>query len=598
MKGTKQIRLSLIAVVLCAVMLFSACSHAGISFGFSSYKTVDSVPYSIFFDEGYFDEPASVYNPSLASASACLALAGFSAATGDDYSASDVHARELFKTLGFEHYLPNGYGVSKPTPSSFGVYIASRKMNGYTLIGIAVRGAGYMSEWASNFKLGSDPEFAEGFYEASEIYLDFLREYIDKYDVSGRIKIWTAGYSRGGAVVNIAAGRIDDGLVAGKNILSDRVEYGKDDVYAYSFEAPAGKVADTDVDEIFEKGINYSNIFTVLNLNDPVPFVAPREYGFVRYGTDLFLPDIITDLNYASHVDTVKKRMTELPNYATVGDYSIDAFADESLLSFMNDVEPIYVNMTPHVFLNDFIEVLCQSVGSREKYVEVFEKPVTQLFAFLYSFLTPKESAINLLIDIGKEMLHDDPNEVFLFDLQNNQKRFLADFEPLIYKSFEKYNVNVSRSDIKGMLGQILKLFVNILISEDGPLLLRPVINGKNVGILGSAHVPELLLSHVTALDPNYEKTSLTVRKSYDYLNVDTADGFRLIIDGEEYAAVSDGSVRARLVVKKTASGYRIYLPEDAEFRLESDGELSYELYSHNNCYLHDRLIGSGTAEK
>ena len=60
--------------------------------------------------------------------------------------------------------------------------------------------------------------------------------------IKGNIKIWTSGYSRGGAVVNISAGRIDDGLVKYKNILSDEINYTKDDIYAYAFEAPAGKI--------------------------------------------------------------------------------------------------------------------------------------------------------------------------------------------------------------------------------------------------------------------------------------------------------------------------------------------------------------------
>ena len=218
-------RFSILFFFLIFTLLLTSCEKIeSKTFNFASYKTADAVPYDIYFDEEYFSNPASEYNPSLASASACLALSGFSTATSSDYKKADSNAKALFTTLGFNNYLANEYGTKAPTDSSFGVFIASKVINDYTLLGITVRGAGYMSEWASNFNIGNNNEFAQGFFDASEIYLNFLREYIEKYDITGNIKIWTAGYSRGGAAVNLATGRIDDGLVDNKNIISDEVK--------------------------------------------------------------------------------------------------------------------------------------------------------------------------------------------------------------------------------------------------------------------------------------------------------------------------------------------------------------------------------------
>lgn len=585
----------LFILLITAILLLSVSSCTkknGTYFNFASYKTADSVSYNVFFDENYFNNPASDYNPKLASASACLALAGFSAVSNNEYNKTDTNAKEFFKRLGFENYLPNQYGITKPTASSFGVYIASKKIEDYTLLGITVRGAGYLTEWASNFTIGKNEDFAQGFLEASDIYLSFLKEYIDKYNISGHIKIWTAGYSRGGATVNLACGRIDDGLAIGKNVISDKVSYNKDDIYAYCFEAPAGKIIKTNDEQIIEKGINYSNIFSILNLNDPVPFVAPRNFSFIRYGTDLFLPDIITDLNYNKHIDLVKSKMKRLPNYKIIEDYKIDQFKDESM--FGANLSSSYVNVTPHLYLNDLFDAICDIVGSKDNYVDTLQSPVVELFKFIYSNLSAKESAINFFINIGKSIILADSDDVLLYDVQNNPSKLFSDLEPLIVKAFQKLDVNMSLSDIKALLKEILNLVKSILLMDGGIELIMPMINLDNVSILSSAHIPELLLTHITSLDNNYESSGLNVKDSYNVLYVDTINEFELKINDEKYIYFEDGKINTKLAIKKNNDKYIIYLPSDIDFSINSNYYLSYELFNHNNKYLNEKRIRGG----
>ena len=448
-----------------------------------------------------------------------------------------------------------------------------------------------MAEWASNFNIGNNEEYAQGFFEASTIYLEHLRKYINDFNITGNIKIWTAGYSRGGATVNLAAGRIDDGLVNGENILSDNVKYTKDDIYAYSFEPPAGKIIKSDDNEIFEKGINYSNIYCILNLNDPVPFVAPSDFNFIRYGTDLFLPDIITDLEYEKHLDLVKSRMKDLTNYDVIGDYKIDQFKDESIVSFLNKIKSPYVNVTPYMYLNDFISTLCSALGSKDKYVEVLQNTVMELFKFLYSHVSAKESAINLAINFGKSILLNDSDEVLLYDLQNNPGRLLDDLDPLLLSAFKKIDVNLSMNDVKILTKQLLIVLVNILFSENGFVKLRTLINMTNVGILGSAHIPELLLTHITSLDDNYESSDLVIKNSFNILYLTTDSEFELRINDDKYIYFDDGNINSKLAIKISGNTYMIYIPENTEFEISSNGSYSYELYNHNNSYLNDKLI-------
>ena len=594
-KCIKKVAIILFFIVF-PLLLASCQKIESKEFTFASYKTKDAVPYDIYFDEEkYFSKPASEYNPELASASACLALSGFSTATSTYYKNADSNAKNLFKVLGFNNYLANEYGTKVPTDSSFGVFIASKQINDYTLIGITVRGSGYMMEWASNFNIGNNDEFAQGFFEASEIYLNFLKSYIERYNITGNIKIWTAGYSRGGATVNLATGRIDDGLLNNENIISDKVSYTKDDIYSYCYEAPAGKVIDLNQNEIFVKGSNYSNIHNILNLNDPVPFVAPLEFSFVRYGEDLFLPDIITDLNYEKQIKLVKNRLTDLPNYESVGDYKLDQFKDESIVKFLNYIPSPYVNVTPYIYVKDLINSLCTSIGNKEHYVDVMQKPIMEFFKFLFSHLSAKDSAINLVINIGKGLLMDDLQEVALYDLQNHREKFIQDFEVLVFKAFKKIDLKISITDVRALTSEILKLVVGILFSDNGFVVLRSIINMTNVGILGSAHVPELLLTHITSLDENYDSSGLTVKNSFNIIKVKTESEFELTIDDDEYIYFEDGELVSNLVMKKTSDGYDIYIPADAEFKITSNNKLSYELYNHNNSFVNDKLIQSVT---
>ena len=93
-----------------SLLAFSSCQKAnGTPFSFSSYKTADKVAYNVIFDENYFENPAISYNPKLASASACLALSGFSAVANTDFAKSDTNAKDFFLALGFGDYSANKY---------------------------------------------------------------------------------------------------------------------------------------------------------------------------------------------------------------------------------------------------------------------------------------------------------------------------------------------------------------------------------------------------------------------------------------------------------------------------------------------------------
>lgn len=68
----------------------------------------------------------------------------------------------------------------------------------------------YNGEWASNVSIGASGE-SEGFADATRQTMDFLAEYINKYNIdTNNTKFWVTGYSRTGAVSNMVAKRLID----------------------------------------------------------------------------------------------------------------------------------------------------------------------------------------------------------------------------------------------------------------------------------------------------------------------------------------------------------------------------------------------------
>ncbi len=578
-------------------------SEGGSPFYFASYKTASPVKQRVYFDENYFSTPASTYQTHLATASACLALAGFSA-TINDYSHCADNAKKFFDELGFDSFTVNQFGNSKPTAHSFGVYLAKKAIGDYTLIGVTVRGAGYQMEWASNVSIGGndgrpvEEDFAAGFGEASDIYINSLKSFIADNHISGKIKIWTAGYSRGGAGVNLATGKLDDALVNNVEVIPN-VTYTKDDIYAYCFEAPAGKAFDPNEEEIKFKGENYNNIHCILNLNDVVPFVAPKEFGFVRYGVDHYLPDIVSDLDYESHISRVKKLMKKLPNYTIVGDYKIDTFIKKSSISSKSqEADPTKRNWTLGMFLKTLIYNLADALGGRDGYAANFESPIGRLFQILYKNGSPKDSLIDVGIKLAERMLLYDPDEIILDDLINNRGRFFQDLRPVLKTALEKSGVieTIDLEEVLELIKNILQAVLN-LVTNTGLDLIPSFIYKGNIGAMASAHYPELLLCHMKALDSNYVSGELnTLRKDYTKIIVSRDGWHSLKLNGEVIGSYVNNRFTSSVVAEEGYSCFVYYVESDKPYTITcSQNSVDVEVYKLSPSYVNDVLLYSET---
>ena len=135
-------------------------------------------------------------------------------------------AQTFFTTLGYERVADGGYDAV--TENSIGYYIAHKSIGDSEMLAVSIRGFNYGKEWANNFKLGAEGNHAGFEARANDIY-NVLKPSFTTY--SGKtIKLWISGYSRGGAISNVLASKL---------LTSKEITIKKENLFVYTFEAPA-----------------------------------------------------------------------------------------------------------------------------------------------------------------------------------------------------------------------------------------------------------------------------------------------------------------------------------------------------------------------
>ena len=216
-------------------------------------------------------QPDDIYNHNLMQASFALAASGFRDKT-KDLDEMDVNILDFFNQAGYIEPRTIDFDVI-PSISTIGTAIAYKPVGDATVIAVSISGNNYQGEWAGNLTIDDDNR-VKGFNDAADKVMERLNQYIRDHDLHGDLRLWTAGYSRSAAVTNdFAADAVDSGLFQA--------------VYAYTFATPR---------TTREKAPGqYHNIFNMLNPFDMVPMSPFPEWGFERYGIDLFFPSIETN---------------------------------------------------------------------------------------------------------------------------------------------------------------------------------------------------------------------------------------------------------------------------------------------------------------
>lgn len=197
---------------------------------------------------------------------------------------------ELFGRAGLGVVLQKGYDKDADDLSHTCAYTVGRSeitLGGKkrTLIAVAIRGS-ENGEWYSDIDFApshsDETAFAENFlFAAEEVFSG----------ISGTIKaasdpvILVCGHSRGAACANLLGMFLD-------------AEYGKENVYAYTFAAPATRRG-------AKVGAECDNVFNLVNGGDLVTALPLAGWGFSRVGKDIVLPATQESLERVARVTSV-----------------------------------------------------------------------------------------------------------------------------------------------------------------------------------------------------------------------------------------------------------------------------------------------------
>lgn len=576
----KRAKLSIVPISIVLTLSLFSCSKSttslpSFSFSYASGKN-DDFSSTVYYSDDYFLAPSSTYNPSLATASLCFALSSMSSNTfnvGGDYSHRYINAEKFLGNASFNSlYVNEGY-KKKPETDSIGLVYANKKIDGDTMVAIGIRGANYQQEWASNVTLGeyADNSYHKGFYTAAKELLDTLKTYIEAQNITGSIKLWITGYSRAGAVANIASGLLDESILKSNPILGDKVSLTKDDLYSFCFEPPQGVYYDVGKDEVEVHGEGYNNIFNIVSGNDPVPLVAMNVYGFTRFGVDKYLSNRISDKDYSSSIAKIKNVYSNMPDYATNGgEYYIDNFVYKGI-TLKKDVK--HVNWTSGLFLEEFTSTLGTCIGTRSDYVSKVQEGLRNVFALIYKNGAPKGSFIDIGINLVKQILSGDEADVLMDDLMHSSSFFVKDLVPLLQRTLTSSGIEIDVKTIFSNLEYFLSTFVGLFASN--PSLIMSLMSSDNVKALASAHYQSLCYANMMARDPNYSSDIVTSDMSgryYYFESEETSKPFVIKKNGTPVAELRDGNVvdlSSEITYAIDHNKFVAYLPIDKGYSIE-----------------------------
>ena len=155
------------------------------------------------YNDEWFMGSSKDFNQHLASISviASITSAGYWTDTLEtDHSQCSKHVEALLNDLQFDDVESNKYYELESIPNSAACTLGHKTIiqdgKEYTLLAIIPRSAEYKQEWDGNFTV-DDGNLHAGFMAGRDEILRFTKQYIEDNSITGDVKIWTAGHSRG-----------------------------------------------------------------------------------------------------------------------------------------------------------------------------------------------------------------------------------------------------------------------------------------------------------------------------------------------------------------------------------------------------------------
>ena len=272
---------------------------------FRSELSQMDIEHEYYYSDSFFAHSSIQYDHQLALATLGMVAAAFNTWTSDaKYWVNGDVGREdsldaAYTKLGFGDVKYRYYDVDVGKAGDFVGWSTARKtitLNGKrtTIVALILRGGGYGGEWVSNLHTGAGHAHSGFIIPVHEVFAD-LKNYLAAAQQKGElgvVKLWMGGYSRGAAVANLLAARVNKELPGLE----------RENVFVYTFATPValGPQDYPDLQQDYDNNHNAdgslkeswgeSNIFNILSSGDLVTRVLPSDWGYHRNGCDRFLP--------------------------------------------------------------------------------------------------------------------------------------------------------------------------------------------------------------------------------------------------------------------------------------------------------------------
>ena len=156
------------------------------------------------------------------------------------------YVKEFLSKAHFQDVETNKYYTTRSEENSAAAAFGHKTIQDgdktYTLLAIVIRSSGYTQEWTGNFTIngedGSAGNMHAGFKAARDEVLRYAALYMKNHGITGDMKVWIAGHSRGAAISNSLGGFFAGGGDEYFNAVGVPVSVTPENVYCYTFSTP------------------------------------------------------------------------------------------------------------------------------------------------------------------------------------------------------------------------------------------------------------------------------------------------------------------------------------------------------------------------
>ena len=436
-------------------------------FRFYNHVTDENTCFVTYYNDNYFKTPSSGYNPSLTTFALFLALS--SGNKSDDPSHNADYAVELMKDIGCATVDVNDYYfLDKKETDNIGVAVGIKYMDIPTVF-ILIRGSHYGAEFGGNLLVGPGNGEHLGFSLARQRAMEFIASVLRKNEVTGRVRMMTAGYSRGGAVSNLVASAITDMILDGTVEENLGVSVIQDDMYGFCFEPALCQYDDSNRIDV------YRNIVCVIDPNDIVAKVPPKQFGFTLYGRIYWLKS-----NDRGSVNIMLRYMDKYFGEGMSGFYNVVSYVPQGNQSTLGKM------------LDSILHKAVSAFGDRERYVKDLQDTLVYT---VYSIIDNLDAAKKAFATFDPTNKRFDDLLPVIFSKEPLTKR--------ISKHMEEFNI-LTDTDPKRMMPIVNQLYDLIRRSKPEDVISTFLAIRHNYKRMFTPHYPMGPICYLLAEDPNY----------------------------------------------------------------------------------------------